>query len=429
MRETRSQIPAALIFLLLCAITIAVEGASDWVRLQPQGHRITPSLGAPASPAQSGYFDYATIVARLRQLQSEHPAIARVVDLHQLLQTPRTVEERTLWALKISDHVTMTEDEPAVVIDGLHHARELVTPHAVLDIAEMLTAQYAINTEVARWVDHYEIWLIPCVNPDGLEHVFNRNRLWRKNRRPNGNGLFGVDLNRNYPFGWGVCGTNSADPRSDVYRGPSPASEAEVQTMLALGARKRPILYLTYHSFGEEVLWPYRCGRLAEEAVYSAIGDQYAAAMQYDQRPASSSGESFEHFYNQFGSLAFLTEIGTEFQPVFSRVPALIERLRPGWQFLLSRSMGASIQGHVRNAQTREPVAGASISLDGIRFTEGEVRQPEPVFGRYHWIVQPGTYAIRFTAPGFQPQTYTVTVGNTIFPLDVELVPSAVSGR
>jgi hypothetical protein len=196
-----------------------------------------------------------------------------------------------------------------------------------------------------------------------------------------------------------------------------------VQTLLALGARKRPILYLTYHSFGQEVLAPYRCAHLAEPSVYYALRDQYAAAVRYQKRLASSSGESFEHFYNQFGSISFLTEIGTEFQPPFSRVPSLVERLRPGWQFLLGRGMGPSIQGHVRNALTREPVPTTSIHIDEVNFTAGEVRQPEPLFGRYHWLLQPGTYTIRFTAPGFQPQAYTVTITDATVSLDVELMP------
>jgi hypothetical protein len=383
-----------------------------------------PGLTATSSLAQTGYFNYPDIVARLKQLETEHPTIAQAVNLNQTLRTPLTVEGRALWALKISDNVTKEEDEPVVVVDGQHHARELMTPHAVADIAEQLTSQYGMNLDVTRWVDHYEIWLIPCVNPDGLVYIFSRDRAWRKNRRVNGNGTFGVDLNRNYPFAWGVCGSTNGNPASETYRGPSPASEPEVQTLLALGALKRPIVYLSYHSAGNEVLYPYRCARLAEPALYLAAKNEYAAAMDFGSRLASASGESFEHFYNQFGSLAFLTEIGTSFQPPFSLVLPIVEGLRPGWHYLLNRAMGASIQGHVRNARTNEPVPNAAISIDGIVFTEGEVRKPEPVFGRYHWILQPGMYTIRFSAPGFQPQLQTVVVTDKPVLLEVSLVPT-----
>ncbi|RMG49734.1 MAG: hypothetical protein D6723_13360 [Acidobacteria bacterium] len=376
-----------------------------------------------------GYLDYPAIVARLRSIARTHPDIARAVKLNDLLHTPLTHEGRALWALKISDHAVETEDEPAFLVDGCHHARELVTPLAVLDIAETLTSAYGRDPHVTRWVNAYEIWLIPCVNPDGLAYVFSRDSYWRKNRRPNGDGTFGVDLNRNYPFMWGVCGANSARTASDVYRGPAPASEAEIQTMLALGARERPVIYISYHSFGEEVLYPYLCGSLAERELYHTLRDQYAEAMRYSIRLASSSGESFEHFYNRFGSIAFLTEIGRSFQPPPDRVPHLVAQLRSGWRFLLDRGLGPSVYGHIRDAMTGEPVTEASISIAGIAFTEGEVRRPEPLFGRYQWLLLPGTYTITFSAPGYESITHTVEIKEEAVRLDVDLIPLVIGAR
>lgn len=376
-----------------------------------------------------GYLNYPAIVARLHRIARAHPDIAQAVNLNDLLHTPLTYEGRALWALKISDHAMEAEDEPAFFVDGCHHARELVTPLAVLDIADALTSAYGRDPEVARWVNEYEIWLIPCVNPDGLAYVFDRDHYWRKNRRLNGDGTFGVDLNRNYPFMWGACGANSGRTASEVYRGPAPASEAEIQTMLALGARERPVIYISYHSFGEEVLYPYLCGSLAERELYYALRDHYAEAMGYGVRLASSSGESFEHFYNQFGSIAFLTEIGRSFQPPPDRVPHLIARLRPGWQFLLDRGLGPSIYGHIRDAVTGEPVAETSISIAGIAFAEGEVRRPEPLFGRYQWLLLPGTYTITFSAPGYESATHTVEIREEAVHLDVDLIPLEMGAR
>lgn len=399
-----------------------------WLLLLALALILTPTIPCRSvsrgySAASVQYLDYPEIVARLKQYEADYPAIAQAVNLNEYLHTPLTAEGRPLWALKVSDHVSAEEDEPAIVVDGAHHARELMTPLAVLDIAAVLTGQYGVNAAVTRWVDEYEIWLIPCVNPDGVAYVFSRFRGWRKNRRPNGDGTFGVDLNRNYPFGWGKCGQTSLQPGSDNYRGPTPASEPEVQTLLALGERKRPLIYLSYHSAGEEVLFPYRCARLAEPETYDAIRDRYAALMGYGMRLASASGESFEHFYNQFGSLAFLTEIGRSFQPPPPEIPAVLERIRPGWQYLFDRGLGPSLQGHITHAETGAPVAQATISLDGVTFTEGEVRRPEPVFGRFHWIVQPGIYTVRIAAAGFQPQAYSVIVGEQPVRLEARLQP------
>lgn len=183
------------------------------------------------------------------------------------------------------------------------------------------------------------------------------------------------------------------------------------------------LIYLSYHSAGEEVLFPYRCAQLAEQETYFAIRDQYAALMEYGMRLASASGESFEHFYNRFGSLAFLTEIGTSFRPPPEGVAAVLDRIRPGWQYLFTRGLGSSLRGHVRDAVTGAPIAEATLSLDGIHFTEGEVRRPEPVFGRYHWIVNPGVYTLRVKAPGYEPQAHTVVVGDVPALVEVRLQP------
>jgi len=55
---------------------------------------------------------------------------------------------------------------------------------------------------VRNVVDNTQIFVIPMVNPDGVEYSLNTEE-WRKNREPNyddsGNIIsFGVDLNRNY---------------------------------------------------------------------------------------------------------------------------------------------------------------------------------------------------------------------------------------
>ena len=63
-------------------------------------------------------------------------------------------------------------------------------------------------------VNTREIWVLPNVNPDGGEYDIESGfyQWWRKNRRPNPGGSFGVDLNRNYGYRWGCCGGSSSDP-------------------------------------------------------------------------------------------------------------------------------------------------------------------------------------------------------------------------
>ena len=57
--------------------------------------------------------------------------------------------------------------------------------------------------------------------------------------------VVGTDLNRNWDFQWGCCGGSSGTTSSETYRGPSPASAPEVQTVAnfvssrVIGGRQR----------------------------------------------------------------------------------------------------------------------------------------------------------------------------------------------
>jgi hypothetical protein len=68
-----------------------------------------------------------------------------------------------------------------------------------------------------------------------------------------------------------------------------------------------------------------------------------------------------------------------------------------------------SVNGHVTDYTTGAPLI-ASITLEGITFTNGEHYMSEPRYGRYHLFLPPGTYNVNFSAPGYIPQTHQVTV-------------------
>ncbi len=78
-------------------------------------------------------------------------------------------------------------------------------------------------------------------NPDGYDYSRITDRQWRKNRRKNADGSFGVDLNRNWDENWAVVGASnkSADEVSlcvhytfnnvQTYHGPKAFSEPETK--------------------------------------------------------------------------------------------------------------------------------------------------------------------------------------------------------
>lgn len=145
-------------------------------------------------------------------------------------------------------------------IQGGIHAREWISPATVMYIAEALLS--STDPDVVRIVSEIEFQIAPVVNPDGYAYTWSRERLWRKNRRPDGL-CSGVDLNRNWAEKWGTCGA-STNPCSDTYRGSEPFSEPEstgianyVVAEIAGVSRREIVAAIDFHAYGELILRPY----------------------------------------------------------------------------------------------------------------------------------------------------------------------------
>lgn len=382
--------------------------------------------GAP-EPVPAGYLTGAQIMSQMQAAVSAYPAICQLVDLTAMLGTPATVEGRHLYAMKISDNVGSDEDEPAMLVVAGHHCREIVTPEIALRAIANLSSLYGTDPAVTSAVDNYEIWIAPNWNPDGYEYVFSTNNLWRKNRRVFTGGV-GVDLNRNYPFGWTAPCAGSTSVSNDTYKGPSAGSEAETQTMVALQQNRRFAKLVDFHSYGSEVLWGYSClthplgtSFFRNEAIALANASGYAGA----QRPPSAEGEEYEQVLADTGTFAFLIETHTTFQPSHASALAEANQLWPGIQWLLARPI--SLSGHVTDACTGAPLS-ANITVNGVNYSNGETNSSFGAFGRYHVFLPTGNYTLNFSAPGYVTQQLALNVTAASAQLtEIQLSPTNAS--
>ena len=78
-------------------------------------------------------------------------------------------------------------------------------------------------------MEDYQTYVVWIQNPDGYNHVFEEDNMWRKNKHLNHDGTYGVDLNRNYPFGWSFSCAGSTTTTSQTYKGPQASSEPETR--------------------------------------------------------------------------------------------------------------------------------------------------------------------------------------------------------
>lgn len=158
-----------------------------------------------------------------------------------------------------------------VLLVGGTHARELMNPDLLIEMAVDIVASYLSGNDVIlggrTWpaadlrlmLETIDLYLLPCANPDGRHHVMTVDGLWRKNRRDNpGTPCDGVDLNRNADLLWGVTeGQTSCAPCADIYCGPSVFSEPETRNVRHLLDAHAIDCFADVHSYSELVLYPW----------------------------------------------------------------------------------------------------------------------------------------------------------------------------
>ncbi len=198
------------------------------------------------------YHSYSELETDLQDLELAFPGLARLSTIGVSL------ESRNIYALKISDNVSHDEKEAEVLFLGCHHAREWISVEVPLLLARFLLENYPADPAVRRAVDHSEIWIVPLVNPDGLEYSIRFYRYWRKNRRLNHDGTFGVDLNRNYGYNWGYDDQGSSpEPGAGIYRGTDAFSEPETRAVRDFFFGRNFQALVTYHSYSQVILYPW----------------------------------------------------------------------------------------------------------------------------------------------------------------------------
>lgn len=214
-----------------------------------------PGPGAPQHYDAAWYDDFKDLPAietRLRELAAKFPKLV------ELKEVGRSLENRPLWMLRIRAQEEKNSARPGFLYTGALHAREWISPMTVMYTLEALLNGYGKDSEISRLLDQVDVYAVPVVNPDGYVYTWaeDGDRFWRKNRRVNKDGTFGVDLNRNWEQGFDVNIGSSQDPRSDFYRGTGPFSEPEIAAMRDLvGSLPNLAGYMDLHSYSQMILW------------------------------------------------------------------------------------------------------------------------------------------------------------------------------
>ncbi len=344
--------------------------------------------------------------------------------------------------VKISDNPGLEEDEPAILFDGLHHAREPVGMECTLSILEYLLRNYGGDPKVTSWVNDNEIWFIPMINPEGYKYLVDNNLSspwWRKNLHDNnGNGAIdqnydGVDLNRNYSWGWSSGGSNN--PGDWVYRGTAPFSESETDAKRKWALVQKPVLSLSYHSYGEQLLYAWSGEpRSPDHDLIVEIGDSIAKKIpktgtsgHYSVDPSEcTTGYSKCYMYGKIGTIEYTVETANQFVPPVDIGMQVARENMTGALYLFDRIQGPGITGRIRDAKSGLPLV-ARVRIKELAEERVQPRMSEPQFGRYYRLLQPGSYTVEISRTGYVTQTlssFSVPTGKMVS-LNIDLQPVA----
>ncbi|MEO0476501.1 MAG: M14 family zinc carboxypeptidase [Planctomycetota bacterium] len=219
----------------------------------------------------TNYYPLADLLAFVNQLAAERP------DLVSLETIGQSVQGRDIITMTITAPGDAS-DRPQVALNSLIHAREWITAPSTLRLARDLVRGYGTDPRLTNLLDQVQFVVTPVVNPDGYAYSWSNERFWRKNRRNNGDGTFGVDLNRNWDINFGG---NGADPftNSDIYHGPGPFSEPETAVMRdKLTSLTDLRAHVDTHSYSQLILWsPGFVGQVVpRQAELQALGTDLA---------------------------------------------------------------------------------------------------------------------------------------------------------
>ncbi|MBU0496387.1 MAG: hypothetical protein KKC68_03245 [Candidatus Thermoplasmatota archaeon] len=319
----------AIIVLIICSLFLSISGVQAITSNAP--------IPQPLDMEPYEYYTYDEMTTLLQDLAQNNSEFMHLESLGT------TFQGRDIWLVKFSDHVTDNEAEPEVLLMGAHHGDEKPSFEVLIYFIKYIIEKAKmpntdddgdglINEDMFDGIDNdgdgivdedpsedrvrtilneTEIYVVPMVNPDGVEFE------WRKNRAPNygpdGTASYitsyGVDLNRNYGYRWFFPNIFPdqynlewlEDDHSWTYRGEKPFCENETQAIKTFVEAHDIQISLSYHDYGEWMVfpWMHTSRWTPHELLFRSIGYNISQINKYELRIYGQYGER-EYLFPRF---------------------------------------------------------------------------------------------------------------------------------
>jgi carboxypeptidase D len=376
------------------------------------GSEPAPPEVLPKSVTQ--YHDYNSVTSELQGHAGTYPTICRLYTLGQ------SVQERELWALLITDDPNNEEDEPEFKYVATMHGDESLGTEMCLYFIDLLLTEYGTDTRITNLVDSTAIWVVPLMNPDGLE----------LGSRYNANGY---DLNRSFPEYPGDFTGNIFDgePLGDAGRQP------EVAHIMNWTAENSFVLSANFHAGALVVNYPYDDdgkgsvdSPTSDDLLFEDISRRYSIhnipmwnsptfpdGITNGAAWYSITGGMIDFNYRYASCSEVTIELSNTKNPPAPQIPDFwADNNESMLSYLEAVHIG--VRGVITDRTTGDPLWAQVLVEDNNHpvFTD-------PNVGDYHRMLLPGTYNLTFSAPLYVPRSansVSVTSGPATI-LDVEL--------
>ena len=272
-------------------------------------------------------YDYEDMKKDIKQLEKYYPDYVSVQSIG------KTSDNREIYCAILGN----PNAKKHILVQGSMHAREYINTQLLMSQLEYYLTKYEKGTyngvTYKKMFNEVAVHIIPMVNPDGvtlsqyglngiqdkklvialktMQKSSNFTR-WKANAK-------GVDLNRNFSFGW-TKKTGALKRGSMGYAGDKAESELETKALVKYTKSIKGLkTVLSYHSMGNIIYWDYgQAGKLMSQCkeLVNLVQDITGYSLVTLNSKSISYGGYSDYVVRELGIPAVTLETGMIYAPV-----------------------------------------------------------------------------------------------------------------